>query len=37
MVGRSLKNLESEGTIRMERNRIIIANQQALKELAGVG
>ncbi|OGO06659.1 MAG: hypothetical protein A2Y92_05255 [Chloroflexi bacterium RBG_13_57_8] len=36
MVGRSLKNLENEGTIRMERNRIVIANQQALKELAGV-
>jgi len=36
MVGRSLKNLENEGTIKMERNRIIIADQQALKELAGV-
>lgn len=36
MVGRSLKNLESAGTIRMERNRIIIADQQALKEMAGV-
>jgi CRP-like cAMP-binding protein len=36
MVGRSLKNLEGAGTIRMERNRIIIANQQALRELAGV-
>ncbi len=36
MVGRSLKNLESEGTIRMERNRIIIADARALKEAAGV-
>jgi CRP/FNR family transcriptional regulator len=36
MVGRSLKNLEGAGTIRMERNRIIIADQQALKNLAGV-
>jgi len=36
MVGRSLKNLENEGTIKMERNRIIIADQQALKHLAGV-
>jgi CRP/FNR family transcriptional regulator len=36
MVGRSLKNLESAGTIRMERNRIIIADQQALKDMAGV-
>lgn len=36
MVGRSLKNLESEGTIKMERNRIIIADPRALKELAGV-
>jgi len=36
MVGRSLKNLESAGTIRMERNRIVIADPEALKELAGV-
>ncbi len=36
MVGRSLKNLETAGTIRMERNRIVIADQQALKEMAGV-
>jgi CRP-like cAMP-binding protein len=36
MVGRSLKNLEGAGTIRMERNRIIIANQPALRELAGL-
>jgi CRP/FNR family transcriptional regulator len=37
MVGRSLKNLESEGTIKMERNRIVIADLRALRELAGVG
>jgi CRP/FNR family transcriptional regulator len=36
MVGRSLKNLESAGTIRMEHNRIVIANRQALKDMAGV-
>jgi CRP-like cAMP-binding protein len=36
MVGRSLKNLETEGAIRMERNRIIIADRQTLKDLAGV-
>jgi CRP-like cAMP-binding protein len=36
MVGRSLKTLEEEGTIRMERNRIIITNQEALREMAGV-
>lgn len=37
MVGRSLKNLEAEGTIRMERNRIIITDQKGLREMAGVG
>ncbi len=36
MVGRSLKNLESQGAIRLERNRVVITNQQALKELAGI-
>jgi CRP-like cAMP-binding protein len=36
MVGRSLKDLEERGTIRMERNRIIITNQKALRDLAGV-
>jgi CRP/FNR family transcriptional regulator len=36
MVGRSLKNLEGEGAIRMERNRIIIIDQKALKEAAGI-
>ncbi len=36
MVGRSLKNLESEGAIRIERNRIIISDQQILRDIAGV-
>ena len=36
MVGRSLKTLEEEGAIRLERHRIIIANQEALREKAGV-
>jgi len=36
MVGRSLKNLEAEGAIRMERNRIIITDQKSLREMAGV-
>lgn len=36
MVGRSLKTLEDGGTIRMDRNRIIITDQNALKEIAGV-
>ena len=36
MVGRSLKALEEEGTVRLERNRIIITDKEALKERAGV-
>jgi CRP-like cAMP-binding protein len=36
MVGRSLKNLEEEGLIRMERNRIVISDENGLKRLAGV-
>jgi CRP-like cAMP-binding protein len=36
MVGRSLKTLESEGAIKIERNRIIITDQKALRRLAGV-
>jgi CRP-like cAMP-binding protein len=36
MVGRSLKNLEEEGIIRMERNRIFIADEEALRRMAGV-
>jgi CRP-like cAMP-binding protein len=36
MVGRSLKSLEEEGAIRMERNRIVISNAKALRETAGI-
>ena len=36
MVGRSLKVLEEEGTIRMERHRIIITDQETLREMAGL-
>jgi len=36
MVGRSLKNLEGEGAIKMERNRIIITDKEALKTIAGI-
>lgn len=36
MVGRSLKNLEAEGAIRVERNRIIITDQNSLREMAGI-
>ena len=36
MVGRSLKTLEEEGTIRMERNRVVITNQATLREVAGL-
>ena len=36
MVGRSLKTLEEAGAIKIERNRIIIANQKALREQAGL-
>jgi CRP-like cAMP-binding protein len=36
MVGRSLKNLEEDGAIRMERNRIVIADEAALRRMAGV-
>lgn len=36
MVGRSLKTLEAEGTIRLDHHRIIITNREALREAAGV-
>jgi CRP-like cAMP-binding protein len=36
MVGRSLKTLEEEGAIKIERNRIIITDQKALRVQAGV-
>jgi len=34
MIGRSLRTLEDEGAIRLERHRIVIADQKALRELA---
>jgi len=37
MIGRSLKLLEEEGKVRLERNRIVLTDKEALKELAGVG
>jgi CRP/FNR family transcriptional regulator len=33
VIGRSLKALEEEGAIRLDRQRIIITNKQALKEV----
>ena len=36
MVGRSLKALENEGTIRLDRHRIVITDKEALGEIAGV-
>jgi CRP-like cAMP-binding protein len=36
MVGRSLKGMEEDGAIRMERGRIVITDQDALREMAGV-
>ncbi len=33
VVGRSLKSLEADGVIRLERHRIVIANKKALEEL----
>lgn len=37
MIGRSLKLLEEEGKVRLERNRIVITDKEALREIAGVG
>jgi CRP-like cAMP-binding protein len=34
VVGRSLKNLEESGTIRMESRKVVITNRQALQQLA---
>lgn len=34
MIGRSLRTLEDEGAIRLERHRIVIADQKALREKA---
>ena len=36
VVGRSLKALEEEGAIRMDRHRIVIVNKKALEEMSGV-
>jgi CRP-like cAMP-binding protein len=36
VVGRSLKALESDGLIRMDRHRITITDREALKDIAGV-
>jgi CRP/FNR family transcriptional regulator len=37
MIGRSLKLLEEEGKVRLERNRIVITDEKGLREVAGVG
>lgn len=34
VVGRSLKTLQEEGVIRMERNRLVIANKDSLQQMA---
>jgi CRP-like cAMP-binding protein len=36
MVGRSLKNMEEAGAIRLERHRVIITDEKALRNMAGV-
>jgi len=36
MVGRSLKSLENEGIIRLDRHRIVIADKETLRDMAGV-
>ena len=36
MVGRSLKSLEDAGAIRLEHQRIVITDREALREIAGV-
>ncbi len=36
MIGRSLKALEEEGKVRIERHRIVITDKEALRKLAGV-
>ncbi len=37
MIGRSLKLLEDEGKVRLEHNRIVIRDKEALREIAGIG
>ncbi len=34
MIGRSLKSLEDEGAIRLDRHRIVITNKESLREMA---
>jgi CRP/FNR family transcriptional regulator len=36
MIGRSLKSLEDEGAIKLERQRLVITDKEALREIAGV-
>jgi CRP/FNR family transcriptional regulator len=36
MVGRSLKSLEEEGVVRLDRHRVVIIDKEALKEMAGL-
>ena len=36
VVGRSLKSLETDGVIRMDRHRIVITDREALEDIAGV-
>lgn len=36
MVGRSLKSLEEEGAIRLERHRVVITDREALRDIAEV-
>jgi len=36
VVGRSLKVLEEEGAIRMDRHRIVVTNRKALQQMGGV-
>lgn len=35
VVGRSLKTLQQEGVIRIERNRLVIVNKEGLRQMAG--
>jgi CRP-like cAMP-binding protein len=36
VVSRSLRALESDGVIRMDRHRIVITDREALKDVAGI-
>ena len=36
VVGRSLRSLEDEGAIRLDRHRIVVTDRKALREMAGV-